>query len=109
MIRHLIILKFKPETTAAQIDAIAAKLSGLPAVIDEIEDFEFGRDIVRSPRSGDFALVSTFADLDALKRYQVHPAHQEVLALVTTAAAHIAAVDYVVPNRVMSGQNRPAR
>lgn len=94
MLRHLIFLKFKPEITDPEINAIEKNLAALPAVIPEIESFEFGRDIVHSERSFDFALVSTFADLTALKRYQVHQAHQEVLVLVKAACSHILAVDY---------------
>ncbi len=96
MIRHLIFLKFKPETTENNIKAIEAGLAALPAAIPEIESFEFGRDLVHSERSFDFALVSRFRDLDALKRYQLHPAHQEILVQVRAACAHILAVDYQV-------------
>lgn len=96
MLRHLIFLKFKPEITDLEINAIEKGLAALPAAIPEIESFEFGRDIIHSERSFDFALVSTFADLAALKRYQAHPAHQEVLLLVKAACEQILAVDYPV-------------
>ncbi len=94
MLRHLIFFKFKPEITDSEINAIEKGLASLPTAIPEIESFEFGRDIIHSDRSFDFALVSAFADPAALKRYQVHPAHQEVLALVKAACSHIFAVDY---------------
>ncbi|RLB71141.1 MAG: Dabb family protein [Deltaproteobacteria bacterium] len=96
MIRHLIFLKFKPETTENDIKAIETGLAALPAAIPEIESFEFGRDLVHSERSFDFALVSRFKDLDALKRYQLHPAHQEILVQVRAACTQILAVDYQV-------------
>ena len=44
-------------------------LEALPDRIDEIESYDFGRDVVRSERSYDFALVSIFANLDTLKHY----------------------------------------
>ncbi|MBN2332298.1 MAG: Dabb family protein [Deltaproteobacteria bacterium] len=94
MIRHLIFLTFKPEIQDADIAAIERGLAALPAKIQDISSFEFGRDIVRSERSCDFALVSSFADLEALKRYQVHPDHQAVLAKVKAACSQIQAVDY---------------
>jgi hypothetical protein len=81
MLRHLIFLKFRPEITDPEINSIEKGLASLPAAIPEIESFEFGRDIIHSDRSFDFALVSSFTDPEALKRYQVHPAHQEVLVL----------------------------
>ena len=94
MIRHLIFFKFNPETTESDIKAIEAGLAALPAASPEIECFEFGRDLVHSERSFDFALVSLFKDLDALKRYQLHPAHQEILVQIKAACAQILAVDY---------------
>ncbi len=96
MLKHIIMIKFKPGTPESDIRQIEAGLAGLPAVIDEIIRFEFGRDLVREERSFDFALVADFADLEALKRYQVHPAHQEVAAKVRQAAAQIVAVDFAL-------------
>ena len=94
MIRHLILLKFKPGIQENAVKAIETALAALPELIPEIKSFEFGRDIIHSDRSFDFALVSLFKDLEALKRYQQHPAHQEALVLVKASCAQILAVDY---------------
>jgi len=96
MIQHVVFFKFKPETSEEQVDAIADGLSGLPELIDEIRGFVFGRDVIRSERSYDFALVSTFDDLAALDRYQVHPEHQKVAALIKAAAQSVVAVDFEI-------------
>ena len=76
MITHVVMMKFKPEVTAEDIDELEALLDRLPDRIDEIQSYDFGRDVARSERSYDFALVSVFANLDTLKHYQVHPDHQ---------------------------------
>ncbi len=94
MITHVVMMKFKSEVTAAEIDELEALLDRLPDRIDEIESYDFGRDVVRSERSHDFALVSVFANLDTLKRYQAHPEHQVVVKKLGVMCAHIAAVDY---------------
>lgn len=94
MIRHVVFLKFKPETTDDQIAAIEKGLGALPGVIPEIREYGFGRDIVHSDRSCDFALVSAFDDMDAMKRYQVYPEHQAVLEKIRAACEEIYAVDY---------------
>lgn len=94
MLTHVVLFRFKPETTAAQTAQLEAGLKGLPAVIDDIREFRVGRDVVRSERSYDLALVSAFDDLAAMQRYQVHPAHQEVVALVKTLCAGVVAVDF---------------
>ena len=68
MLKHIVFLKFKPGTSDADIKEIEKGLAGLPARIPEIKRYEFGRDILRSDRSYDFALVSEFEDQDAMKR-----------------------------------------
>jgi quinol monooxygenase YgiN len=94
MLTHVVLFKFKPETSAADAARLETELNGLPAVIAEIREFRVGRDVVRSERSYDLALVSAFEDLAAMQRYQVHPAHQAVVALVKTLCAGVVAVDF---------------
>ena len=94
MITHVVMMKFKPEVTPEAIDELEALLDRLPDRIDEIKSYDFGRDVVQSERSYDFALVSVFANLDTLKHYQVHPEHQVVAKKLGSMCAHIAAVDY---------------
>jgi len=94
MITHVVMMKFKPEISDNEIDELNVLLDGLPDKIDEIQSYDFGRDVVRSERSYDFALVSVFANLDTLKHYQVHPAHQVVVKKLGGMCEHIAVVDY---------------
>ena len=94
MLHHIVLMKFKNETSDEQIADLAKQLDALPDQIIEIQHYEFGRDVVRSERSYDFALVSGFANLDAMKRYQVHPAHQKVVAYIKAISADIRAVDF---------------
>jgi len=94
MLTHVVLFKFKPETTADQITRLVDGFKGLPAVIAEIREFRVGRDVVRSERSYDLALVSAFDDLAAMQRYQEHPAHQELAAQVRAACAGAVAVDF---------------
>ena len=94
MLTHIVLFKFKPGTTEDQIQQMAEGLGSLPQTIEEIREFRFGRDVVRSERSYDFGLVSSFDDLAAMERYQVHPEHQKVVAHVKTIAESVVAVDY---------------
>lgn len=94
MITHVVMMKFKPVVDSQEIDELEALLEDLPDAIDEIQSYDFGRDILRSERSYDFALVSVFANLDTLKHYQEHPAHQAVVKKLGDICAHIAVVDY---------------
>jgi hypothetical protein len=94
MITHLVLFKFKPETTEAEIQQLVEGLGGLPEKIEEIREFRFGKDVIHSERSYDLGLISSFDDLDALQVYQVHPEHQKVVAHVKTIASGVVAVDF---------------
>ena len=94
MLKHVVFFKFKPETTEDQIDQLIDGLAALPAVVGEIREFVFGRDVVKSERSYDFGLVSLFDDLAAMQRYQVHPDHQLVVAHVRLICSSVVAVDF---------------
>jgi hypothetical protein len=96
MIKHVVFMKFKAGVTDKDIDDLEKAMARLPGRIPEIKDYQFGRDIVRSERSYDFALISAFEDLDALKRYQPHPDHLPVLAKVKEICENILAVDFKV-------------
>ncbi|MBW6511308.1 MAG: Dabb family protein [Desulfuromonadaceae bacterium] len=94
MLKHLVFFKFNDTVSESDICGLQQSLSALPGVIEEIRAFEVGRDIVRSERSYDLALVSAFADRDALHRYQLHPAHQAVIVKVKQLCSSVVAVDY---------------
>ena len=94
MLKHVVLFKFKPETSEAQIEQLAAGLGALPGTIDEIREFVFGRDVIRSERSYDVGLVSLFDDRAALDRDQVHPEHQKVVAIVKQICGAVVALDF---------------
>ena len=94
MINHVVLMKFKPDISDEAIDDLEKSLDDLPNKIVEIQAYEFGRDRVHSEQSYDFALVSLFANLEAVKRYQEHPAHLKVLQKITRMAENILVVDF---------------
>jgi hypothetical protein len=94
MIKHIVLFKFKPEAAEADIVDLEKSLNALPGLISDIISFSCGRDVLRTERSYDLALVSDFADLDALNRYQIHPDHQAVVAKVKLLASNVVAIDY---------------
>lgn len=94
MLKHVVLFKFKPETSEADIEKLAVGLGGLPEIIEDIREFVFGRDVVRSERSYDFGLVSSFDDQPALDRYAVHPDHQRVVTHVKQICSSVVAIDF---------------
>lgn len=99
MLKHVVFFKFKDTVGDEEIVDLENSLDGLPPVIPEILSYEFGRDVVRSERSYDLALVSTFKDLDAMQRYQKHPDHQVVLKKVNDLCESVLAVDFVTDTK----------
>jgi hypothetical protein len=96
MLRHVVFFKFKEGVGEERVADLENSLAALPPVIPEILSYEFGRDTVRSERSYDLALISTFKDLDSLQRYQKHPDHQVVLKKVNDLCESVLAVDFLV-------------
>jgi hypothetical protein len=94
MINHVVLMKFKHDVNDDAIDDLEKSLDDLPNKIVEIQTYEFGRDRVHSEKSYDFALVSLFANLEAMKRYQDHPAHLKVLQKIKTLAKNVIVVDF---------------
>jgi hypothetical protein len=94
MLRHVVLFRFKAGTPEEARADLQKSLQALAGKIEEIRAFEVGRDVIRSERSYDLALVSSFDDLDALQRYQVHPEHQAVVAKVRQLCDSVVAADY---------------
>jgi hypothetical protein len=96
VIRHVVFYKFKPETTPEQRDLAVATLRALPEKIDFIRHLEVGLDVLRSPRSWDGVLVSTFDDLSSLEAYSRHEHHLPVVELMKSLCEAIGSVDFEV-------------
>lgn len=94
MLIHIVCWKYKEEITEEQHRDHIAKLRSLPNVIENIESFEVGADILHLERSFDTGLVAKFADRAALDAYTDHPEHQKVTALGKQLAERAVSVDF---------------
>ncbi|WP_046215624.1 Dabb family protein [Paenibacillus wulumuqiensis] len=93
MIKHIVLFKFK-EASPAVIDTVVSGLRNLEGKVESLRSIEVGIDLVRSERSYDVALVTTFDDMDGLQAYQVHPEHVKVSDYIGTVKESTIAVDY---------------
>jgi len=93
MIKHVVLAKFKPGVTAEQVTELREKLAALPAIIPEIKGYDFGQD-VRPEKTLDFALVSTFDDMAAVKRYLVQPDHAAVGRYIRGLCESLQIIDF---------------
>ncbi|WP_025156028.1 Dabb family protein [Leifsonia aquatica] len=96
-IRHVVTWKLASTDAAERAEqaaAVKAKLEALVGVVPEIERLEVGVNVL--PGNFDLVLISDFADLDAVARYQVHPAHEAVAAYIRSVVDGRSAVDFEV-------------
>ena len=88
MIRHIVLLKARPEVGEAQIAAIFADLHAIKAKLPGILAIHAGRS--ESPEQIErgylHGFTVDFTDWQALAVYQSHPDHQRVGAALVAAA-----------------------
>ncbi len=96
MIKHVVLAKFKPGVTEADIAELRKRLAALPKLIPEIKGYDFGQD-VRPEKTLDFALVSTFEDMAAVKRYIVQPDHAAAARYIRSLCESLQAIDFEHP------------
>ncbi len=79
MIRHIVLFRFVPGTTAEQVEAIAQGVRGL-ASIPGVSAISCGPDAGLVEGNADFASVVDLDDEAAYLAYVGHPEHQRLLA-----------------------------
>jgi len=97
MIRHIVLFKFKSDAgfdKNAACTEVKNFLDTLPSKISVIRSFECGLDVLRSARSYDIAIVSTFDNLRDLETYRVHREHVKAIELIAKYKESAIAVDY---------------
>ncbi len=94
MLRHFVFIKYRPGTTDAHIDEFLRRTRALPESIPVVRDLEVGRDVLHTARSWDVMLAMRFDSLDELREYQVHPAHQALMAFNDPQVADVGSVDF---------------
>jgi quinol monooxygenase YgiN len=88
MIRHIVLIRFRPDMTEAAIAAIFADLHAIKALLPGVLSITAGRS--ESPeqieRGYMHGFVADFTDWAALAAYQDHPAHKAVGAALVAGA-----------------------
>ena len=94
MITHIVLFKLT-DPTEANLTATRDRLLSMRGKIAELKSLEAGIDVIRSERSYDIGLVTTFDSLADLQTYQVHPYHAgEVVPHMKSICSSIVAVDF---------------
>ena len=96
MIRHVVLIKFKPEIATDDRMRGLAHLQALPEQIDQLHIWSVGMDQMHLPRSYDLAVVADFTSLDEMRAYRTHPSHVKMAAFMDTLIEHIHSVDFEI-------------
>ena len=95
MLKHIVLIKLKPDAPASSGERIMAALRDLPKTISEIVALDVGKNVVESERNLDLGLVVDFADRAALDRYATHPDHVAVVQeYIQPVAQRLVVVDF---------------
>jgi Stress responsive A/B Barrel Domain len=94
MLIHIVCWKYKAETDANARKEHIERLRALPGIIDNIEGFDVGADVLHLDRSFDTGLVAMFPGREALDHYNDHPEHQAVAAMGRQIAEKVISVDF---------------
>jgi hypothetical protein len=105
MVRHLVLLAWKPEATAAQKAAAAAQLAMLPTLVPVIRAFATGPSLGLRPDSYDFAVSADFDNADDYLTYRDHPLHVALVEqYITPIRADGAAIQFELPATAEAGE-----
>lgn len=94
MLTHIVVWKYRADVEEELRREHVDRLRRLPSVIDGIERFDVGFDVLKLPRSYDTGLVAVFRDRAALDAYSVHPEHILVAEFGRTISEHVVSVDF---------------
>jgi len=95
-LRHIVLLKFRPEASAIDIALVESAFAALASQIAEVQSLEWGTNA--SPEGLDHGFTHCFTldfvDAAARDTYLVHPRHQAFSALAQPRLADVLVLDY---------------
>ena len=96
MLRHMVLFKFKDESSAADIKKVEDAFRALPSKIKEIKGFEWGRNNSPENLNQGFthAFFVSFASEKAREIYLPHPAHKDFVKVLSPHLDKVLVLDY---------------
>jgi hypothetical protein len=97
MLRHVVLIRFKPDTAASRVQEIEAAFAALKGKIEAIDALEWGTDCSPEGKAQGFThcFFLTFADAAGRDAYLPHPDHQAFSAALRPHVDQVLVVDYV--------------
>ena len=96
LLRHVVLFKFKSDTTPGKVKEIEDAFAALPAKIDAIHDFEWGTDVsVENLAQGyTHCFLVTFRTAADRAKYLPHPEHKKFGSILGPHLDKVLVVDY---------------
>lgn len=96
MLRHVVLFKFKDESSEADIKKVEEAFMGLPSKIDAIKDFEWGTNNSPENLAQGFThcFFVTFADEAGRAEYLPHPDHKAFGEVLGPHLDKVLVIDY---------------
>lgn len=94
MLQHYVFIKYVAGTSQGHVEEFCRRMRALPQLIPTIEHLEIGVDVLHDARSWDVLLSMRFTSIEALREYQLHPDHQQVMAFNQAVVAQVGSVDF---------------
>jgi hypothetical protein len=96
VLRHVVLVKFKSDTSAEQVKSVVDGLGALPKKIDTIIGYEHGLNNSKEGRSKGFThcFTITFKDEAGRDKYLPHPAHADFVKIALPLIEDVLVVDY---------------
>ncbi|MEH8118509.1 Dabb family protein [Aeromonas allosaccharophila] len=98
MIRHILLIAFKPGTQPARIDAARTAFLAIPHQVSGVTAVEWGENDSPEGRDDGFthSVLMTFADEAVRQRYLPHPDHDALKAIFRPVLERIIVLDYTL-------------
>ena len=80
MILHVVLLRFRPNTTPIEVEDARRALLAMRGGIPGVRGVTFGPNLAPGAAEWPYVLVVKLGDAGAVEAYLAHPLHQDVLA-----------------------------
>ncbi|MBV7296593.1 Dabb family protein [Enterovibrio paralichthyis] len=96
MIRHVLLVKFKPSCNEADLEEIREEFESMTERVDGVQAVEWGENDSPEGKNQGFThvVVMTFSDEDARQCYLFHPEHDALKEVFVPHIEDIIVVDY---------------
>ena len=94
MLRHIVLIHFKPEASAAEREAVHLALLAFEGQVPELRGLVVGTNVGSAPNAADLAISADFDDLPAFRRYLASPQHRAYVEGPAKAVGRITAIQH---------------